>query len=535
MTDRLPKPDPPGATVWRRCWPVFVFQFVLLAAAAWLFRDALNPDAVAYLQLARHYAVGDMSLAISGHWSPLISWLLAILLKLGLPPLMAARVFMILSAQVFLAGCLRLFHEANISRPRCECGLWVAALLSIPWSVENITPDLMFGGIIGAAFAEMMSSRWLLDPQRALRCGLLWALGYLCKSPALPLGILTGLGMAALWWQTRLVRPHQIIRALALTMAGMTLAAVWIGVLSAHYGKLTVARSGTYNHSLVGPEVDKPVFLLDYGLTVPAAGRITIWEDPTPPYPDWSPVASWNNARRQLQVMLHNLPVVLFMLTSVSLAFPLLLAGVVGRWFRPDRVPDETKASWPLLPVFLLAVLFLPNYLLATEQRYFYCAAPLLFAAMTGRQWFDRLQRSRVFLPLLAAGFLAPTYVRAGIYLNSTRTAGECARVLAEKIAANRLAGPVVGSGKLPGGRAGLYAAWRLQQPWYGDEPAPDAADYKSIGARLMIANRGSRLARELSADPTVRDLDRELFGPEAGPVNFPLQVFENPASAHHE
>jgi hypothetical protein len=503
--------------------PVFIFQFVALMIAAGLFRQALNPDAVAYLQIAQHYVNGETSLAISGHWSPLISWIIAIFLKLGLPPLFAARLFMILSAMIFLLGCLRLFRQFKISGNLLIWGMWMAALLSIPWSVENITPDLLLGGLTCFAFAEMISTRWFLKSGPALLCGVLWGLAYFSKSVALPLGALTALGMMVMWWKKERRQQFQIIRAFALTMAGMTLvASIWIGVLTTHYGKMTVANSAGYNHSLVGPGVTNQLYLLDQGLRIPQPGRITIWEDPTSPFPDWSPLASWNNAKLQLQILLCNVPVVIFMLTSICLAFPALLAVVIVRLFRRDNMGDESNVWWAMLPVVLLAVLFLPNYLLVTEQRYFYCTTPLLFVVATGCRW------RRGFAPLLAACFLIPIFARAGLYLNSTRTAGEYAVVLAEKISAKHLAGSLVGSGKLPGGRTGLYLAWYLQQPWYGDEPSPAAADYKSIGVKLIVVNRGSAIALELAGDKSVLNLDDELFGSAEKAGTFPLQVFEN-------
>jgi hypothetical protein len=531
------KPDRDVDSGWRRCRPVFAFQFVFLLVAAWFFRHALNPDAVAYLQIARHFADGEMSLAISGHWSPLISWLIAMFLKLGLPPLAVARLFMVLSAVVFLLGCLRVFRQFKISDRLLGWGMWLMTLLSIPWSVENITPDLLLGGLAGLAFAEMITPRWFLKPRAALLCGILWGLAYFCKSVALPLGALTALGMTVIWWKKQRRQQFQIIRSFALTMSGMALvASLWIGVLTVHYGKLTIANSAAYNHSLVGPGVVKPLFLLDQGLCVPQAGRITIWEDPASPYPDWSPLASWSNAKLQLQILLHNVPVVFFMLTSISLVFPILLAAGAVRLFRRNNFGGEPTVWWTLLPVVVLAIFFLPNYLLATEQRYFYCTAPLLFvAAAGGGGWFDGSRWPRGSALLLAACFLIPTFGRAGLYLNSTRAAGECAVMLTEKISENHLAGSVVGSGKLPGGRAGLYVAWLLQQPWYGDEPSPAAADYKSIGASLIIVNRGSAIASELAGDKTVRNLDAELFGSAEKAGTFPLQVFENLFSARTE
>jgi len=47
---------------------VFVFQFLAVAVAGWINRQALNPDGVAYMRIASYYAAGRMDLAISGYW-----------------------------------------------------------------------------------------------------------------------------------------------------------------------------------------------------------------------------------------------------------------------------------------------------------------------------------------------------------------------------------------------------------------------------------------------------------------------------------
>jgi hypothetical protein len=69
-------------------------QLLLLAAAIPPNQNNLNPDGIAYLRLASYYAVGNVGLALSGYWEPMLSWAVAILLKLGLVPLLAGRVAM---------------------------------------------------------------------------------------------------------------------------------------------------------------------------------------------------------------------------------------------------------------------------------------------------------------------------------------------------------------------------------------------------------------------------------------------------------
>lgn len=44
--------------------------------------------------LAKHYAAGDIGLAISSHWSPLLSWLLVLGLKAGWSDLVVAQIVM---------------------------------------------------------------------------------------------------------------------------------------------------------------------------------------------------------------------------------------------------------------------------------------------------------------------------------------------------------------------------------------------------------------------------------------------------------
>jgi hypothetical protein len=512
---------------------VFGFQLAALAIAAWVFRHALNPDAVAYLRIASYYAEGKTNLAISGYWSPLISWLLVPFLKLGVPPLASARIVMGLSAVLFLWGCLRIFRQFQLPPRLLGLGLWVSALVSIPWSVENITPDLLLAALVCFAFAGMVTPDWFRKPSVTLLGGALWGMAYLCKSIALPLGILTSLGLACLWWRKEPGARFRIAAGLGLVWLGIGLVAIpWIGIISQHYGKFTVASSAGLNHSLVGPSVTRPLFLLDQGFHQPEAGRVTIWEDPTPPYPDWSPLASGSNALHQLRILARNVPIVVVMLTGVSLAFPILaLAALLRLLPRGIVTGREPNGWWAMLPVLVLAALYLPNYLLVYEQRYFYVAFPLLMAASAG--WlsadqpslYSQLQRRGAWL--IAACFLIPTFARSGLHLRSTRAAGECADFLAGTISRAGLAGSVAGSGRLPGGRAGLYTAYLLDQPWLGDAPFPDAAGFRHSGASLVLINRGSGVARELTTAAGFQDIDSRLFDSAEEAGRFPLQVFQ--------
>ena len=76
----------------------YALYAVVLGVAAARNVDRLNPDAIAYLRIAHYAATGQLDLMISGCWGPLLSWLIAPLLAVGVDSLVAARVVLALSA-----------------------------------------------------------------------------------------------------------------------------------------------------------------------------------------------------------------------------------------------------------------------------------------------------------------------------------------------------------------------------------------------------------------------------------------------------
>jgi hypothetical protein len=79
----------------------------------------------------------------------------------------------------------------------------------------------------------------------------------------------------------------------------------------------------------------------------------------------------------------------------------------------------------------------------------------------------------------------------------------------------------------LPGGRAGLYVAFLLNQPWYGDEPNPTSLSFVNSGARLVMVPRRSKLAQELSQSPQLANADAMLFDDPGQAAGSPVQVYQ--------
>ena len=252
------------------------------------------------------------------------------------------------------------------------------------------------------------------------------------------------------------------------------------------------------------------------------------------PYPDWSPFASLGNAFHQLRIIARNVCVVLIMLTSVSLAFPVILSVALRRFCRREWRAQLRHCNWwwAALPVMALALPYLPGNLLITERRYFYPALPcLLVLHMAILLWWRKTAATtwiqRQGMVLVACAVIFPTLGRGWLRPGPARTAGVQAHLLAQKISQAHLAGPIAGSGSLSGGRTGLYVAFLLDQQWYGDEPHPSAAGFKRSDARLIIVRRENPVVRELDADPAFRSLDADLFASPEQARASPLKVYE--------
>ena len=515
-----------------------IVQVFLLLLAGWLCRHALNSDGIAYLRIASYYADGRFDLAVSGYWGPMLSWLMAPFIKVGVTPLAAARIVMGLSAVLFFWGCREVFRGSKLSQLNQTVGLWLTAALSVFWSVENITPDLLMSGWVALACSRMMDESWLENSKTALMSGLFWGLAFWAKAPAFPLALITIPLVFALWLRRRPGDYKRALRCLGLT-AGifMLVASVWIAALSAKYHRLTLSTSARINHAVTGPSDLKQPYQFGAQFDQPSPGRITVWEDPSElPYQDWSPWSSLAHVQYQLAVMQSNLPICLLLLTSISLLAPLMLAIAGARLLRPSW--RETQASqtwwWTSLPVLGLAALYLPANLPFSEQRYFYAAFPFLYVLSLGLLALDEFRgnlkavgiRPALWVAVALMSFLLPTLLRPWLLGISTRRAGEYAWNLAQPLKTAKLQGPVAGSGYYAGGRTGLYLAYLLDEPWLGDETQPTAEGYLKSGATLIVVHRRHPVAAELQANSRFENLER-FWPPENGfsPVG-PLAVY---------
>jgi hypothetical protein len=240
--------------------------FLLGSLQAAYFRDSMNPDGIAYLDMGDAYLRGDWPTAIRSHWSPLYAWLVAAGLRLTRPP--PDLEFPVVHLVNLVIYCLALGAFTVLLREivatRREVGAaspehigppewaWIAfGYAAFLWCTLHymplglLTPDLLVSALVYAICGVILRIRRRQPTRRssALLGGLL-GLGYLAKAPMLPLAVVF-VAVSALLLGGRASR----IRHLAVASVALAVVAVpFVVALSVANGRATAGDSAALNY-----------------------------------------------------------------------------------------------------------------------------------------------------------------------------------------------------------------------------------------------------------------------------------------------
>lgn len=474
-----------------------------------IFRFSMNTDAIAYLRIGQYYADANFDLAINGYWGPLFSWLLVPFLKIGIPPLISARILMALSAILFYFACDYFFKRSNLREEWGAAGRLTAGFASLIWSVQQITPDLLMAGLLTIGTAKIIPESSDEDGYDWLVSGLVFGLAFLAKPVAFPIVILMiGLFLAIVFISER----HKFFIALKdstkIAIIFLLISGVWITVISCKYHKVTISTSAVIAHAIVGPDVKGELHPFSSGLQPPEQGRITNWEDPSKlHYNYWSPISSFSNILHQLKLIGRNTLIIIGMLFALHPVL-FILAFVSIRWFfKSGETGYQNSMSWLrlILPVFIICLVYLPVWISIKDTRYFYPALPYVFSSIAlffctrVESWKLKRPGLVMYLPLfLAIGTALPLMIPGVVQSYNSYRAGLCAHKIADGIVKNKIEGNIAGSGLIRGGRVGLFTSFLLNRPWYGDTSKPTSEQIKTSGASIFIISKGTEFEKAL-------------------------------------
>jgi hypothetical protein len=247
-------------SVRRIAWAVLLLTG---AGQAWVFRHAISPDGVAYLDLSDAVLSGRLADLVNGYWSPLYPALIG-LLRLLLAPTSLAQPYwefalvhvvnllgLILSLVSFewflnaLDDSGRRWGQCVLStvsgRAIAYVLFGVIALVMI--SVGGTVPDLFLSAALFAAFAFLLRLRVNpLERATAIKLGIALALGALTKSIMFPLAVvmLATLGVVAR-------RQGGIMSAARSLGVFLVLTLPWVLAVSRSVGRPSTGETGSLN------------------------------------------------------------------------------------------------------------------------------------------------------------------------------------------------------------------------------------------------------------------------------------------------
>lgn len=531
-----------AGTLWDRLSNVgigaaIVCQVALLTLVGFVNVNAINPDAVAYLLLASHYERGDFGLAVSGYWSPLLSWVLVPLVERVPDPLIAARIAMGFSAVVFLLGSVSLFKRLQLPPVARVMAAWIVSIASVSWSVANITPDLLMGGLLCLALARILPPTWLESRRTQFVAGLLCAAAYLAKAAALPVSILVLLTTAMLRIVTGQANPRNAVRAVAVTLLGVVvLAGPWIMTLSLKYGTFVVSTSARANHAIVGPP-DMPRARPDV-FEKPEAGRIYSGEDLTfAQYNHWSPFESWSYFKHQLRLGYHNSARIVDFVAGFDRLHIGLVAALFGLLIHVPWRMNLASEPWRLsaLPILAAVAVYAPVY--AGDERYYYAMYPFVVAAALAivmsltRTGTERMKASRwLGMAVVVVSFvMVPATQFAQAVAGHDDEISTTSKAVARSLKASGFNGAIAAAGDC-GGTNELYAyylAFFIQKPFYGCEEMPSEARVRETGASLILVHGElTSLSEAMENDRTFENVDSIAFGSVNPETPVPIKSY---------
>lgn len=382
----------------------FIFCSMMLVALVAIafpyFQYYIDPDATAYLTLAKRYAAGDWQKAINGYWSPWSVWLTAGFIRLGYAPFASAILVNTLGALGFLSASYLLFLRfdlAAVLRKVFLSVLPVFLLYAIFWQSFDDLWECFFLLVVLLLF---LHPRFLDKAVFWVVAGLAATLAYYAKAYALPFFLLELLVFTFFVWRKReagyTTHPLKVALVIVSTLFVFTLP--WLYLLHQKYGFWTTGTAGTLNTSwyLVG----HPYWKSGIGPLLPPvySDSPSYWEDPywvNGPMPQF-----WSSGRLFLLQCIKfpfNLLKFVKSINELTCFFSLTLLFAVYRIFLSKKLPERDK-------LLVLSFLLFPTgyWLINFQARYLWYMLPLsmvligqitarVVIAGTARKWLTLL------------------------------------------------------------------------------------------------------------------------------------------------
>lgn len=325
-----------------------LISFCFAVLHLWDHRDLFDPEGITYLDIADAYRRGDWRAALTGLWSPLYSWLLALVMFLFNPSAqweftlvhvlnIFIYVFALASFSVFLWELLRLKNEVAESERLPDWSWLILGYSLFTWGTIQLIPlhlpepDLLVSALVYLLLAMMLRiHKGNVTWGESVFMGVLMAIGYFTKAIMFPMSFVFTAVALALTRRSRTM----LFRIIVSFSLFMSLSLPYIIALSNAKGHWTYSDGGRLNYAW---DINKVTLWIHWQGENPAHGTPLhptrkIHDDPpmyefaTPfnvTYPPWYDPSYWYEGvkvsldlQRQMEVFLDNAKHLLFFLAN---------------------------------------------------------------------------------------------------------------------------------------------------------------------------------------------------------------------------
>lgn len=451
------------------------------------FHHIMYKDEVCFISIAEKYARGEFLAAVNSYWSPLLSWLLAGLIFLGLPSAVAAKLLSLLIGLFTFFSARSLSYLFDMSGRVRQLVLFLLVPILLYCSLIFFTPDLLLAGLLTLYFSVILSRRYADRPYAGLLCGALGALAYFSKLYAFFFFLVHFPLLNLLHYLVNKEKPAKrvVLRNCACgLMLFFVLVTGWVYALNYKYHEVTVGFAGRFNYlkNSVGDRFGGGGPLLHIGFVQPPnASAISAWEDPFSFYPlmmrdaDTAPGSRsfdlLKTLKNQIRLVKRNLMVTGSALQDFSVLSITILSASMFLCLAPGRVTDSR-----LKLIFGLVTLgvYPAGYILVyTEGRYLW-PVWILIILLGGHvvhklfetDLFRGSARKALLLMILSASFLKMPVVELINDAKWARPRGRSIYALGRDLEKDGLNGAKIASNDDYG--AGVCVAYQLKAKYYG-------------------------------------------------------------------
>lgn len=269
----------------------------------------INPDGICYISIAQKYLSGNYGSAINGYWGPLLSWLLVPFLFLGLPPLLAIKILLLIIGFLAMIGIRLLSFRFEMAESIRNVILFSLVPVILYFSFSNITPDLLIVCTL-VFYLNIIFKADYPGKHKGIFCGVLGGISYLAKSYVFPFFV-THFFLFSIFHYLRGTTVEQKKNVLLNFLCGLAtfllISGSWSALISNKYKEITIGTSGKYNYALVGPESQGQAHDYQGFLMPPNETAVSAWEDPSYyKVKSWNPMQSWSTFKHQSEIVLRN-------------------------------------------------------------------------------------------------------------------------------------------------------------------------------------------------------------------------------------